>query len=947
MIIHDSPEIRCATTSLFEEAAVDALGGFFNTPRIKNPDLTIRSRRSHLFYGFDLPENTEIIVDNSAGTFTLANEWRNIPVTLYHYDRVEESAVETFAGIIVDLQPVGTEARITLGTHNATVLKELLPFAVINPKAGSPFETSATPNAPAPVIYGSNVPIRPPSAANGDAKDPETGEPIGTVEGYEFIVGYGAITVRSVNVDNNRDKPGFEKLGAFVTAPGSPVYVSSTRFSVTGQHAARFYRQDDHGAGTHIRFKTTAGGSAFLYSSVKAYHAVGTTPHEVEIEDELFDAGLSDVEIAGDYLVNRDGYLGITDGLYPDPGGGGADFTAIRLFDQEEGGVYAIVDNPAFPPATTSIADIIEDILTNAIYGLSVRTPQTVNAASFAAAADALDDANLTGAVAGALGYDQQQREAQGPLGELLMMRGMGLSLNADDEHVLTVDELAAAPSITFSGGPGPHAGPRLKRILKHGKRSLATDGLEGAIRNVILHWLPLGRAQASGQKFTPREYGRISKAACSGVGRDLHIFSQWIREAPIAEYVVFYVAEKLKGADEYVEVLVGVEGRDLQIGQKVGIVEPSDGITGTWQIAAMAKSLGEVTLECFQVNDTAYGEPTGVETTDAPTETSQRTSPGGGSNLLSNPSFGAPYQRYGGGVYYMPHGWNGTVPEVYGSRSAALRAQTVGGDYIEFVVDADQDPNPASAQYIVSGNYSSPSTPTYGAGDACPPNTELMASAYVDHDEDVTMHLELYEEWGSPTNLENRMLQVTVDPTDTSPAGWPRWYGRTRSGDTHRGCKLYILPTKAGTYRADAAMVEPVTVSGRKPSIWKRHKPPAERLEESEVVEFDGSTSYTLLNLIPSGAEVIGVVVYVEEEITLGTATGFDIGTLIQPDAWGSGVTITQVNEQTGPEDFIVAHPLYHSTATNVILQFNGTVTAGVVRVTVQYKRAAPAAGS
>src|SRR5262249_26030879 len=59
---------------------------------------------------------------------------------------------------------------------------------------------------------------------------------------------------------------------------------------------------------------------------------------------------------------------------------------------------------------------------------------------------------------------------------------------------------------------------------------------LDQMIRNVVLHWFPIGRALAGTQKFTPREYTQTSTARCTGLGQDRHLFSQWIRDQSIAE---------------------------------------------------------------------------------------------------------------------------------------------------------------------------------------------------------------------------------------------------------------------------------------------------------------------------------------------------------------------------------------------------------------------------
>jgi hypothetical protein len=111
----------------------------------------------------------------------------------------------------------------------------------------------------------------------------------------------------------------------------------------------------------------------------------------------------------------------------------------------------------------------------------------------------------------------------------------------------------------------------------------------------------------------------------------------------------------------------------------------------------------------------------------------------------------------------------------------------------------------------------------------------------------------------------------------------------------------------------------------------------------------FDGSGSYTTTsNFIPAGAKVLGVTVRIIDTIVLGTATGIDIGTALNFDAWGSEWAATAIDDATSSKDFLVTHELYFADGAAVVVRGSpsGTLTSGELLVTVEYTMPQPATG-
>ena len=276
--------VRGATVDLPEAAAIAAFGEP-QRGRITTVG-PITTALPNLFYGVRRESGTTITLDNRDGAIDPTEDWRLAPFTLWHFDRELGVKREELTGIVTAAEFVNARVTFTLGTVNDGILHDLLPAATIDPATGSPFDDSASPGAPIPVVFGSNVLVRLPSLNVSN-----TNEAI--VSSWDYAAGFGSeLRVEALYGDIDTQRPGLEVYGSWTGVPGSPTYSNPSLFTVTGDQSNRF------AVGLPIRFKTTTGGGAFRYSAVKAYHAA---PPRVEIIHPLLDAGPNTVQVIGDF----------------------------------------------------------------------------------------------------------------------------------------------------------------------------------------------------------------------------------------------------------------------------------------------------------------------------------------------------------------------------------------------------------------------------------------------------------------------------------------------------------------------------------------------------------------------------------------------------------------------------------------------------------------------
>lgn len=102
-----------------------------------------------------------------------------------------------------------------------------------------------------------------------------------------------------------------------------------------------------------------------------------------------------------------------------------------------------------------------------------------------------------------------------------------------------------------------------------------------------------------------------------------------------------------------------------------------------------------------------------------------------------------------------------------------------------------------------------------------------------------------------------------------------------------------------------------------------------------------DGDTA---VDIIPSGALVLGVTVYVIEDITSDNSVSFTIGDGSDADRWGAGIDFSE-GTYTDASEFTITSPVYYGAATSVVLTpDDDAFTGGLVRIAVHYITLTPA---
>lgn len=920
--------ISFGTTDLPEEEAQAALGRFY-PKRIKSPDTTIVQSMTDVFYGIQEGARATFNCSNVDRVLDPATDYRGLPALLRHYDRETNDVTTELSGIVLEIQYPGDDAIITIGSHHDGLFDTLLPTQVVD-VATLEFATSQDAGIPLPVIFGKNVVIRPTYVAD----DSVTQSPYG----FDYIVGYDAdLRVETVFTDVDEDQAGLERLGVYRTAPGTPVYASTSSFTVTGDQAKAYGLVTPGGTvigGMPLRCHTTASGTAtWLYTALAGYSG-GTASGTVTVYDPIFDSGLHSVEIGGDFNIIRDGYVNVeinpTEGIQ-------ADFTAIRLYFPERGGLIVQVSNPDL----TNPAAVIAQIMTNDIWGLSSVTPQGLDGASFIQASIDFTDAGLDEAVAGALGGDRAQRTARDVLNEILMMRGARLTYSATlMQWVLEVDTAPAAATLTFSLGDG--LANNIKRINSYGYVPLSQ-----AVRNFVVAFESPGRARAVLSRYVPGTYRQRATVAVSGLGRDRTITSPWIRTQQIASRVAYYMAKKLQAAERPLSITVGQEGRQLQLGDLIHVEITDHGIDADYQVVGIARSLIETTLTLHVSTPEAYTfDADQVVITDAPQESEQRFVPGVGGNEFYNANLSSPPWspfNWGTTIPTWPHDWS--VGAVDGNTAlleyarynynAVLRAGTLSGNYVQLKFSAlgSGDFNATSVNGLASGGLNLASYLSLK------PSTDYIVSIYCSRTEGLEIGI-----------LVNKLLvgfefiepTVVVDLTDTNNNGWVRHYSRFKtSADAIDHVIVLFHQNTTHEYLLEAPMLERVTSTSKRPSPWRASPKAAVTTLPGDTTGLSGSR--TVIHTIPAGSTVMGVTIGVAATIS----ANYDVGTDADPTAWADNCDKKAVGDRTNVEDFQGGNPTHYPTSTQVFIRTagGGTVTfsAGTVTASIDFLRAAP----
>lgn len=832
-------------------------------------------------------------------------EWRQVPAVLKHVDRINAVVTTELPGIVLDAVFQGSEVNVTIGTHDDAVLNTLIPTQVVDTTITEFDDATNDVGSAIPVIWGSGCLIHPPMVAT----DNTTNNPVG----FDFVVGYDDPTIVGVFIDTDLESPGLERLSKFVPGPGSPTYASSTTFTVTGDQSKRY------AAGDLVRSRTNSADADWQSARLASYSGGTVTVNYGTLKSF---ATATDLEVSSDVVIFPTEYDGIAMGR------GTADLMAFRLYSLEPGGMHVIVNRSL----TTNPADVLEEIITNKVWGLSSINVDYEVDSTFATAGTAFDDAGLSQAIRGALAWDKVQRRARDVVNEMLMMRGGILGRDTTDttpKYTLTVDSEPSAATVTFGLGDGVYN--NIKRVIRY-----ATRPLGETIRNLSVAYSQRGRYDKISQSYTPNRYLKRATCAVTGIGVDRVIPSPWLQQDGHAARVAYYIAKILKHGDEQLEIVVGQEGRELVLGELVHVVIPTYGINKEMRVGRIARSLNETTLKLFGYDPEIYTyDGSQVSVTDDPGDNKVVRTPGTGANLLPNAAWAPPLvENTPGDAYTMPTGWGYLNESKFDSikfdESEAVRLGTLSGHYGEFVVNTTAAPvyptNPAIITY---------DRLTYHGG------LLYIWSAFCNQDEGLYLEIEVNTSGGSPTS-GLLGINTVVSTTQTNANGWKRHYARGRVpaslfGGTVTSLGALLGFTTAATYLIEAPQFEIATQGSSLPSDWKQDRP-----TESVAIKYVGvacsGSGNTVTGFFPAGARVQSVKWRILDTITSGGGlTGFDVGTPDDLTAWTQDGPTTDIT--VGDETTSAAPPNHYPTATDLKVTYDGgTASGGTIKFKLEY---------
>lgn len=927
---HPDGTIYSATRDTDSPDEVTAFGAFY-AGRILN-DIIVTHELSDLQYGIVAPATLSVVLSNSplAGTpaslpFDPTKEWRKVPVRLRRVtwdtnwdDSTTETITSEFSGIITAVNFRHARAIFSCASHDDSVLNELIPKYTVS---STDFTAATDLGKCVPKVYGRGAVVRPVYISYDPTGDADS------AGGADWLVSWQSaaatpVEVEAVYTDLELDSPGLELETEWEDLPGAPYYVAADSFAASGNGIDKQY-----GIGDVVRV-----GSADPYDyaaiTAKSYTEMAGTPGQYRVTLTLSSAILTDplpanIRYACRYIVEHNRYSYNT-----------RDATSLR-FSEPAAGIVVWASETAI----TNPADVIEDILTDTVYGLS----QSVDATTFAQAVTDFAAAGLGSAVVGALGQDGQQRTAREVLRELCMMRGARLAYDGQlAAWTLVVDTDPGASVRTFGFGDGEYN--NIFRVEYAG-----TTPLGQCVATMKLRYGQGGRGFGL-NKWSPADYQyEISKSVLA-VGSTMSIVSPWLRRFAQAARVLDYLAKKELYSDNSVVIVVGQEGRDLVLGDRITVTIPSSGVDGDYTVSRIERTLASTKLTCHGYDAAIYTDTSGTITAPTAAAVDERLATvQSGVNFITNPDFAAGFESV-----FDPtntaHRWPGWKLSYDGISTASITedADCTGGYFLSVTVT-----DATNAQLLRGIALEYGEAYTYPTID----NTSYCLSWYADNIAGIEVTMAGTPSWP----------RISTSSSDVNRKGWPRRYVVVRAGTD--GLQVWVQMVQSGTFKFDAFQLEMLAKGMTGPSPWKRHATfgvnPSQiqpgnmtirasagdpemgtsirHVVSSETTLSGASTSISAL--LPDGAIVDGVTIRVTQAITFSSGSTYSVGTTVAPDAWGAYLTKTTLGDTTSAADFTTAQPMVVNGGTDLVIWADsGSFSGGKIVATVHYRILVPA---
>jgi hypothetical protein len=941
-LMHSTGTVYAATCDLTDAGHETATGHVY-IGICKSTDLSVTTQLEDGIYGVVIPSTvagvrfTARVLNRHTQFYTTyidsAEEWRETPIKIRHYDFQSGVLTTEFEGEIVDADFCNGDVVFTFQSVGSRILDILIPTVVVDAYS---FPTATDVGAAIPVVFGQSTMVKPPYV--GKDETASTTDP----GGNDYLVSWGdKCRILTAWGDVDTDQSGLESMtSGWVNAPGTPTYASAATFTVTGGGSLDW----NYPNGLPIRYKSTASPSAYVYNRITD-HTSGTIT--VAIAD--LDAGLTGVQIIGDFLIEVGRYS--IDGT---------DLTSLRVHAEIAGGLIVgcrDAQNTGNTPYVNPV-EIVQQILTDTQWGLG----QTVNTTSFSTAAAAVTALWSAFRIDWALGWDGRQRKARDVLNELLSFVEGVLTYDAATKEWSIVVQMSAPSAATLTFGYNDGYYNNIKQV-----RSNALAPARDAVSTLHLRFCPAGRSTGVPNfVFHYKDYQYTISKTVLGVGTPRVRTTEMIRDIASAKQVLDRWSKRLLYGDRKPVFVCGEEARTVTLGKLVGYNNVIDGINESVQVYRKETRLDLIVLYTMGYNAAIYTDTSsGIATPDTVVVDESTEQVTTARNLLWNPDFSTGVRS---GT--VPNGTQDTtsVPGIqFHDTNSMMSAGAVVSDYLCIgnaylsitVAGSDEDIDTYAPRMEFLNTLIAAGTSPIGF--PVVPGERYIVSVYSPNTCGFKLTLRYFRPGFTATS---HALAMRVNGADTNGNGWHRYYGVDRVPDNAAYVNPLLTFLTADTYKFDAAQFELATRYVYKPTVWKHAvhsgiattqinpgelavRPSAtdpdmyERIytRQSVATALTGASVNVLGTdtnpLFPAGCDIRAVRIVVTGTITFaGGGSAYNVGTDIFPEAWGQNLTYTVIGTGSDGADQVAGGPIHLQSATHLTIAADaGTFAGGEIR--------------
>uniref|UniRef100_A0A6M3J732 Tail protein n=1 Tax=viral metagenome TaxID=1070528 RepID=A0A6M3J732_9ZZZZ len=233
--------------------------------------------------------------------------------------------------------------------------------------------------------------------------------------------------------------------------------------------------------------------------------------------------------------------------------------------------------------ATRNPAKQIEHLLSNSVWGLGLTVDTTVFAAATADVA-AIVDIYTDGVIS-------EQRTAQDILDNLLKICKGRLEKTSEGKWGLYIDKHNSTVAAIFGSGDGFYE--NIISINRYGKTPT-----NEAVKSYTMNYSP--------DNWT-NEFQYQAKRTVLAFGEDVVEDNPFVRNSTTADKHAAYVSALQTIGDTKLSIKVGMEGRNLGIGDIITATVPRLGISGNYKVQAINKRLTEFDLNCYSYSSAIF----------------------------------------------------------------------------------------------------------------------------------------------------------------------------------------------------------------------------------------------------------------------------------------------------------------------------------------------------